>query len=151
MKLAVKLALGLMIATALVFSVFAWQLRSAQLKAAEQLTNTSADRICDIIRGGARFQMLRNDREALASGLMSFTEYYRINSGDFEKETETLAQNYRHLFDLERKFGLPEGLLASGLRKGLTFTPEQATVVDPEDIQSTPSSEPSDPADADTL
>jgi two-component system NtrC family sensor kinase len=65
MKLAVKLALGLMIATALVFSVFAWQLRSAQLKAAEQLTNTSADRICDIIRGGARFQMLRNDREAL--------------------------------------------------------------------------------------
>ena len=75
----------------------------------------------------------RNDREALASGLMSFTEYYRINSGDFEKETDTLAQNYRHLYDLERRYGLPEGLLAGGLRKGLTFTPEQATVVDPQE------------------
>jgi two-component system NtrC family sensor kinase len=65
MKLALKLALGLMIATALVFSIFAWQLRRAQVRAAEQLTNASADRICDIIRSGARFQMLRNDREAL--------------------------------------------------------------------------------------
>ena len=65
MKLALKLALGLMIATALVFSLFAWQLRRAQFRAAEQLTNASADRICEIIRGSARFQMLRNDREAL--------------------------------------------------------------------------------------
>lgn len=93
----------------------------------------------------------RNDREALASGLMSFTEYYRINSGDFEKETDTLAQNYRHLFDLERKYGLPEGLLASGLRKGLTFTPEEATVVDPEDVKPAAPSEPADQPDADTL
>lgn len=65
MKVAVKLALGLMVCTALVFAVFAWQLRTAQLRSAEQLTHASADRICDIIRSGARFQMLRNDREAL--------------------------------------------------------------------------------------
>jgi two-component system, NtrC family, sensor kinase len=65
MKLAVKLALGLMAATALVFSLFAWQLRAAQLRAAEQLMTASAERVCDIIRRGTRFQMLRNDREAL--------------------------------------------------------------------------------------
>jgi two-component system NtrC family sensor kinase len=65
MKLAVKLALGLMVATALVFSIFGWQLRNAQLRGAEQLTNASAERIGDIIRRGAHFQMLRNDREAL--------------------------------------------------------------------------------------
>lgn len=65
MKLAVKLALGLMVATALVFSLFAWQLRSAQQRGAEQLSNASAERIGDIIRRGAHFQMLRNDREAL--------------------------------------------------------------------------------------
>jgi two-component system NtrC family sensor kinase len=65
MKLAIKLALWLMVATALVFVVFAWQLRIVQLRAAEQLTSASAERICDIIRRGTRFQMLRNDREAL--------------------------------------------------------------------------------------
>ena len=55
MKLAVKLALGLMVATALVFSIFGWQLRNAQLRGAEQLTNASAERIGDIIRRGAHF------------------------------------------------------------------------------------------------
>jgi two-component system NtrC family sensor kinase len=65
MKLALKLAIGLMAAAALVFAVFAWQLRSAQTRAAEQMVTTSAERLCDIIRRGARFQMLRNDREAL--------------------------------------------------------------------------------------
>ena len=70
MKLAVKLALGLMVATALVFSIFGWQLRNAQLRGAEQLTNASAERIGDIIRRGAHFQMLRNDREALYLSLI---------------------------------------------------------------------------------
>lgn len=65
MKLALKLAIGLMAAAALVFTVFAWQLRSAQTRAAEQMVTTSAERLCDIIRRSARFQMLRNDREAL--------------------------------------------------------------------------------------
>jgi two-component system NtrC family sensor kinase len=67
MKLAVKLALGLMLATALVFSVFAWQLLRSERRNAEQLVTTSAERICDIIRRSTRFQMLRNDREALYS------------------------------------------------------------------------------------
>ena len=65
MKLALKLAIGLMAAAALVFAVFAWQLRAAQTRAAEQMVTTSAERLCDIIRRSARFQMLRNDREAL--------------------------------------------------------------------------------------
>jgi len=65
MKLAAKLALGLMAATALVFGVFGWQLRMAQQRNAEQLMTATAERICDIIRGSTRFQMLRNDREAL--------------------------------------------------------------------------------------
>lgn len=65
MKLALKLAIGLMAAAALVFTVFAWQLRAAQTRAAEQMVTANAERICDIIRRSARFQMLRNDREAL--------------------------------------------------------------------------------------
>ncbi len=65
MKLAVKLALGLMLATALVVSGLAWQLRLAQRRNAEQLVTTSAERVCDIIGRSTRFQMLRNDREAL--------------------------------------------------------------------------------------
>lgn len=65
MKLAVKLALGLMLATALVVSGLAWQLRKAQRRNAEQLVTTSAERICDLIGRSTRFQMLRNDREAL--------------------------------------------------------------------------------------
>lgn len=65
MKLAIKLAAGLTPATALVFGVFAWQLRTAQQRNAEQLITTSAERISDIIRRSTRYQMLRNDREAL--------------------------------------------------------------------------------------
>lgn len=67
MKLAVKLALGLMLGTALVFAVFAWQLLRTERRNAEQLVTTSAERLCDIIRRSTRFQMLRNDREALYS------------------------------------------------------------------------------------
>ncbi|MBL8228321.1 MAG: HAMP domain-containing protein [Bryobacterales bacterium] len=65
MRLAVKLALGLMLATALVFSLFAWQLRRIQRANAEQLVTASAERISDIIRRSTRYQMLRNDRDAL--------------------------------------------------------------------------------------
>lgn len=67
-----------------------------------------------------------NDRNNIASGLMSFSEYYRINSGDFEAESETLAQNYRHMYDLEDKYGLPRGVLTEGLRKGSTAQPVPA-------------------------
>lgn len=65
MRLAVKLALGLMLATALVFSLFAWQLRRIQRANAEQLVTASAERISDIIRRSTRYQMMRNDRDAL--------------------------------------------------------------------------------------
>jgi two-component system NtrC family sensor kinase len=65
MKLAVKLVVGVMLVTALVFTVYAWRLRMAQRRNAVQLVTTSAERVCDIIRRSTRFQMLRNDREAL--------------------------------------------------------------------------------------
>jgi two-component system, NtrC family, sensor kinase len=65
MKLAAKLALSLMFATALVFGIFGWQLRIAQQRNAEQMVTATAERICDIIRRSTRYQMLRNDREAL--------------------------------------------------------------------------------------
>ncbi|MCC6389008.1 MAG: HAMP domain-containing histidine kinase [Bryobacterales bacterium] len=65
MKLAVKLAIGLMLATALVFGVYAWQLLRVERRNAEQLVTASAERVGDIIRRSARYQMLRNDREAL--------------------------------------------------------------------------------------
>jgi two-component system NtrC family sensor kinase len=67
MRLAVKLAVGLMLATALVFGVFAWQLLLSERRNAEQLMTTSAERICDIIRRSTRYQMMHNDREALYS------------------------------------------------------------------------------------
>ncbi|MBI4906949.1 MAG: HAMP domain-containing histidine kinase, partial [Acidobacteria bacterium] len=65
MKLAVKLALGLMLASALVFVLYAWQVLNAQRRHAEQLVTASAERMSDIIRRSTRYQMLRNDREAL--------------------------------------------------------------------------------------
>lgn len=84
----------------------------------------------------------RNDREAIAAGLMSFTEYYRINAGDFKAGSETLADDYAWLFELERKKGLPAGILSEGLRKGSTApSPAETepsageTEDSPEDVQ----------------
>lgn len=70
----------------------------------------------------------KNDRDNIASGLTSFTEVYRVNGSDFSKEALQLARDYRHLYDLEKEHGLPEGVLTQGLRKGLTLLPEPANV-----------------------
>ena len=76
----------------------------------------------------------RNDRESIASGLMSFTEYYRINAGNFKAEAATLADDYAYLFDLERQKGLPAGILSEGLRKGSTApAPAAAAEAEQED------------------
>lgn len=63
--IAVKLAVALLATTALVFAAFGyWNLR-LQRKHAEELVLQSADRISDLILRSTRYQMLRNDREAL--------------------------------------------------------------------------------------
>lgn len=54
-----------MLASALVFVLYAWQVLNAQRRHAEQLVTASAERMSDIIRRSTRYQMLRNDREAL--------------------------------------------------------------------------------------
>ncbi|MCZ2146724.1 MAG: hypothetical protein LC126_03000 [Bryobacterales bacterium] len=45
--------------------MYAWQLLRVERRNAEQLVTASAERVGDIIRRSARYQMLRNDREAL--------------------------------------------------------------------------------------
>jgi two-component system NtrC family sensor kinase len=104
MKLAVKLALGLMLATALVFSVFAWQLLRSERRNAEQLVTTSAERICDIIRRSTRFQMLRNDREALYSMIRDIgsepgIRKVRIFSKTGEIRFSTAESEVNHIVD----------------------------------------------------
>ncbi len=63
--IATKLAAALLATTALVFVLFGyWNLR-LQRKHSEELVLQSADRISDLILRSTRYQMLRNDREAL--------------------------------------------------------------------------------------
>ncbi|MBI4462940.1 MAG: HAMP domain-containing protein [Acidobacteria bacterium] len=63
--LAVKLAALLVVSTAALFTLFGyWNLRH-QRQQAEELVLQSADRISDLIQRSTRYQMLRNDREAL--------------------------------------------------------------------------------------
>lgn len=65
MKLAVKLALCLVAAGALVLTGLGWWLLRAHRMQSEQLLIESAERITDMIRGSSRYQMLKNDREGL--------------------------------------------------------------------------------------
>ncbi|MCC6590018.1 MAG: HAMP domain-containing protein [Bryobacterales bacterium] len=72
MKLAVKLALCLVCAGALVFAGLGWWLLRAYRFHSEELLITSAERVTDIIRGSTRHQMLKNDREALYQVIRDF-------------------------------------------------------------------------------
>jgi two-component system NtrC family sensor kinase len=63
--LAVKLAVALVVSTAALFALFGyWNLR-LQRQHSQELVLRSADRISDLIQRSSRYQMLRNDREAL--------------------------------------------------------------------------------------
>jgi two-component system, NtrC family, sensor kinase len=63
--LATKLALCLVLSAIALSSVFGWLNLRFQQRHAERQVVTSADRLSDLIQRSARFQMMRNDREAL--------------------------------------------------------------------------------------
>jgi two-component system NtrC family sensor kinase len=64
-SLAVKLALCLVLSTAALFSLFGYLTLRLDRQQSEEMVLESADRISDIILRSTRYQMLRNDREAL--------------------------------------------------------------------------------------
>lgn len=72
MRLAVKLALSLVCAGALVFAGLGWWLQRAHRVSSEELLLASAERVTDLIRSSTRHQMLRNDREALYQVMRDF-------------------------------------------------------------------------------
>src|SRR3990170_4459139 len=63
--LAVKLAACLVVSTAAFFAVFGYLNLRLQRRQSEEMVLQSADRISDLIQRSTRYQMLRNDREAL--------------------------------------------------------------------------------------
>src|SRR3990172_1752522 len=63
--LAVKLALCLVVSTVALFALFGYLNLRLQRKPSEDMVLRSADRISDLIQRSTRYQMLRNDREAL--------------------------------------------------------------------------------------
>ena len=63
--LAVKLALCLVVSTVALFALFGYLNLRLQRKHSEDMVLRSADRISDLIQRSTRYQMLRNDREAL--------------------------------------------------------------------------------------
>ena len=65
MKLAAKLAVCLVLSTAALFSVFGYLNLRLQRKQSENIVLQSVDRTGDIVQRSTRYQMLRNDREAL--------------------------------------------------------------------------------------
>ncbi len=64
-SLAVKLALALVVSTAALFTVFGYLNLRLQRQQSQEMVLHSADRISDLIQRSTRYQMLRNDREAL--------------------------------------------------------------------------------------
>ena len=65
-----------------------------------------------------------NDREDIASGLLTFTEAYQRQGTTLEKEGEQLARDYAFFYALEKQYGLPQGILTAGLRKGTPLMTE---------------------------
>jgi len=64
-RLAVKLAVAVVFSTAALCSLFGYLNLRLQRSHAEEIVLQSADRISDLILRSTRYQMLRNDREAL--------------------------------------------------------------------------------------
>jgi lambda family phage portal protein len=69
-----------------------------------------------------------NDREDIAAGLLTFTEHFRRQGSNLDEEAEQLARDYARFYALEKQYGLPEGLLTAGLRKGVAFMQEPLDV-----------------------
>lgn len=65
LSVAVKLAVCLVVSTAGLFLLFGYLNLRLQRDHSEQVVVLSADRISDVIQRSTRYQMLRNDREAL--------------------------------------------------------------------------------------
>jgi two-component system NtrC family sensor kinase len=63
--LSVKLGACIVLSTALFFLAFGYLNLRAHRRQAEEMVLQSADRISDLIRRSTRYQMMRNDREAL--------------------------------------------------------------------------------------
>lgn len=63
--LAMKLALCLVASAAVLFSLFGYLTLRLERQHSEDMVLESADRITDVIQRSTRYQMLRNDREAL--------------------------------------------------------------------------------------
>ena len=64
-SLAVKLTVCLVVSTAALFTLFGYLNLHLQRQQAQEMVLQSADRISDLIQRSTRYQMLRNDREAL--------------------------------------------------------------------------------------
>ena len=64
-SLAVKLALALVVSTTAFFTVFGYLNLRLHRQQQQEMVLQSADRISDLIQRSTRYQMLRNDREAL--------------------------------------------------------------------------------------
>ncbi len=64
-SLAVKLTVCLVVSTAALFTLFGYLNLRVQRQQAQEMVLQSADRISDLIQRSTRYQMLRNDREAL--------------------------------------------------------------------------------------
>ena len=64
-RLAIKLAVSLLVSTAALFALFGYLNLRLQRSQSQALVLQSADRISDLIQRSTRYQMLRNDREAL--------------------------------------------------------------------------------------
>jgi two-component system NtrC family sensor kinase len=63
--LAGKLALSIVVSTAALFSLFGYLTLRLERQQSEDMVLESADRISDVIQRSTRYQMLRNDRDAL--------------------------------------------------------------------------------------
>jgi two-component system, NtrC family, sensor kinase len=102
-NLAVKLALALVAGTAAFFTVFGYLNLRLQRRQSQEMVLQSADRISDVIQRSARYQMLRNDRDALYQVITTigsepgirririFNEEGRISVSTHPNEANTLV------------------------------------------------------------
>lgn len=101
--LAPKLAILLVVCTVGLFSVFGYLSLRLQRRNSEQVILQNAERIGDVIQRSTRYQMLRNDREALYEmitaigtqpgirGVRIFNQEGRISFSTKPEETNTLV------------------------------------------------------------
>jgi two-component system NtrC family sensor kinase len=102
-SLAVKLALALVVSTASLFVLFGYLNLRLQRRQAQETVLQAADRVSDVIRRSTRYQMLRNDREALYQVIATignepgirrvriFNEQGRISVSTDAQEVNTLV------------------------------------------------------------